>query len=407
MVKEAGVEATPKVGSQKGPLAGVRAVELGGIGPAPFACMLLADYGCEVVRIQRPGSTIWPENVGPDPFDWGRLTVELDLKAAGSIKAVLELIESADVVVEGLRPGVAERLGVGPDPCLAKNPSLVYARMTGWGQDGPLSTVAGHDLNYIAHSGLLSLIGPKDGPPTIPLNLVSDFGGGGMLLITAVLSGVISARETGCGQIIDVAMVDGASLLGTAFFAMECAGKLEGERSSNLLDGGAPFYAVYETADGRFVAVAALEPEFYADLLEVVEISHLASIPQYDRSRWPEIRETLSIAFRTRSQAEWVARAQGTDSCLTPVLSLVESRISEHAKARTSFLPSGLPAPAPRFGRTPAARRESTALSIHDAVSRWRPRRAGANGAAAPSDAAVSRATGALDEVNAVQGAPR
>lgn len=339
-----------------GPLAGVRVVELAGLGPVPFAGMVLADLGADVVRVDRIGGT---GPLGSDPkrdlMSRGRRSIGVDLKHPEGPGVVLQLVEEADALIEGFRPGVTERLGLGPDECLGRNPALVYGRMTGYGQEGPLSGAAGHDIDYIALSGALGSIGRRDAPPTPPLNLIGDFGGGAMLLALGVVSGVLRARETGDGQVVDAAMVDGSALVMTPFFAGR---KRMGPRGTNLLDSGAPFYDVYETADGGYVAVGAIEPKFFAELVEGLGIDDADLPDQYDEDRWPELRERIAEVFRTRGRDAWAEHFAGTDACVAPVLRLEEVDRHPHSAARGTFVDANgvvQPAPAPRFGRTPGS----------------------------------------------------
>jgi alpha-methylacyl-CoA racemase len=336
-----------------GPLAGVRVVELAGIGPGPFCAMLLADLGAEVLRVDRPAASrpAWPTVLAR-----GRRSVAVDLKHPDGAGVVLDLVAAADALVEGFRPGVAERLGIGPDACLARNPRLVYGRVTGWGQEGPWRLAAGHDIDYVALAGALHPIGHAGGPPVPPLNLVGDFGGGGMLLALGVIAALLEAGRSGAGQVVDAAMVDGAALLTTQFHELLAAGLWGEERGANLLDGGAPFYAVYETADGRHLAVGALEPQFYAELLRRLGIDGGALPAQLDRDGWPLLRERLAALFRTRTREEWCELLAGTDACVAPVLALGEAPAHPHNRARGTFVEVGgvtQPAPAPRFSRTP------------------------------------------------------
>jgi alpha-methylacyl-CoA racemase len=333
----------------------VRVVELAGIGPGPFCAMLLADLGAEVLAVDRPasGQPGWPEL-----FARGRRRVAVDLKHPAGPGVVLDLVARADALVEGFRPGVAERLGIGPGACLARNPRLVYGRVTGWGQDGPLAGSAGHDIDYIALAGALHPVGPADGPPVPPLNLLGDFGGGGMLLALGVVAALLEAGRSGRGQVVDAAMVDGAALLTTQLHELLAAGRWTDRRGANLLDGAAPFYTVYETADGRHLAVGALEPRFYAELLERVGLAAEDLPPQLDRAGWPLLRERLAARFRTRTRDEWCRLLEGTDACVAPVLSLLEAPAHPHNQARAAFVDVGgipQPAPAPRFSRTPCA----------------------------------------------------
>jgi alpha-methylacyl-CoA racemase len=337
-----------------GPLDGVRVVELAGIGPGPFCGMLLADMGAEVVRVDRPPvAGAWP-----DLMARGKRSVVVDLKHEAAAEVVLRLVASADALLEGFRPGVAERLGIGPDACLARNPRLVYGRMTGWGQDGPLRQTAGHDIDYIALAGALDPIGAAGGPPVPPLNLLGDFGGGGLLLAFGIACALVEARRSGQGQVVDAAIVDGASLLTTSFHELAALGLWQERRGSNLLDGGAPFYGVYQTADGGHLAVGALEPRFYGELLDRLGLAAEDLPAQTDRERWPELRARFEAVFRTRTRDEWIERFEGSDACVAPVLRPSEAPDHPHHRARGSFVPVGetrQPAPAPRFSRTPAA----------------------------------------------------
>jgi alpha-methylacyl-CoA racemase len=336
-----------------GPLAGVRVVELAGIGPGPFCAMLLADLGAEVLRVDRPAA---PRPGWPTVLARGRRSVAVDLKHPDGAGLVLDLVASADALVEGFRPGVAERLGIGPDACLARNPRLVYGRVTGWGQEGPWRLAAGHDIDYVALAGALHPIGQAGGPPVPPLNLVGDFGGGGMLLALGVVAALLETGRSGAGQVVDAAMVDGAALLTTQFHELLAAGLWREERGANLLDGGAPFYGVYQTADGRHLAVGALEPQFYAELLRRLGLDAGDLPDQLDREGWPLLRERLAALFRTRTREEWCELLAGTDACVAPVLELAEAPVHPHNRARGTFVDVGgvvQPAPAPRFSRTP------------------------------------------------------
>ena len=338
-----------------GPLAGVSVVELAGIGPAPFAAMVLADLGADVVRVDRPGV---PNAVARmDVLNRGRRSVAVDLKSPAGAEVVLRAAARADALIEGFRPGVAERLGVGPDACLARNPQLVYGRMTGWGQDGPYAHEAGHDITYAAVAGALAHIGRAGQPPTPPLNLVADFGGGGMLLALGVVSGVLAARTSGRGQVVDAAMVDGVALLMAPFFMALRSGYFSNERGTNLLDSGAPFYDCYACADGNWVAVGALETQFFAALVAGLGIDPAEVGEQHDRSRWPSMRNRFADAFAARSRDEWVAHFAGRDACVAPVLTTEETLADPHLSARGTVVDvEGVlqPAPAPRFGATPA-----------------------------------------------------
>ena len=345
-----------------GPLEGIRVIELAAIGPAPFAAMVLADLGAEVVRIDRPE----PVDLGLpdraerkfDVVDRGRRSLAVDLKAPAGRDLVLALAAKADVLIEGFRPGVIERLGLSPDRCLTANPRLVLGRVTGFGQDGPLSQRAGHDINYIALSGVLAAIGPSpEGPPTIPLNLIGDFGGGGMVLAMGVLAAVIGARATGRGQVVDASMIDGAAYLSAMLHGAVSAGNWSERRASNSLDGGAPWYGVYETADGGYMAVGAIEGRFYQTFLTLMGLSDESLPAQHDRTGWPVLRARFAEVFRTRTRAEWDAHFAGTDACVTPVLGLSEAARHPHNAARGTFVErDGVcqPVPAPRFGSTPA-----------------------------------------------------
>lgn len=335
-----------------GPLRGIRVLELAGLGPAPFGCMVLADLGAEVLQVHRPGGTALDELSAP--LQRGRRVVRLDLTSAEGRAEVLRLADGADVLVEGFRPGVVERLGVGPGPCRERNPRLIYARMTGWGQDGPLATAAGHDINYLGLTGLLHLIGPGDRPPLPPLNLVADFGGGGMLLAVGVLAALVELGRSGEGQTLDVAMVDGAALLGTLLYGMRSVGLWTGQREANPFDGGAPFYRTYQTSDGRYVAVGALERPFYDQLLDGLGLTEAELPSREDRKHWPELHERFGAVFATRTRDEWVERFAGTDACVTPVLTMAEAPRHPHHTERRSFVEiDGVvqPAAAPRFSR--------------------------------------------------------
>lgn len=338
-----------------GPLAGVRVVELAGIGPGPFAAMLLADMGADVVRVDRvSGGMGGVVPASRDLLARGRRSVAVDLKDPRGVEVVLRLVEAADVLVEGFRPGVAERLGLGPDACLKRNPRLVYGRMTGWGQDGPWARVAGHDIDYIALSGALHPIGPGDGPPTVPLNYVGDFGGGAMFLAFGIACALVERAGSGAGQVVDAAMVDGSAVLTAMFHGMLAMGVWTDERDANLLDGAAPFYRCYACSDGGFLAVGALEPQFYAELLGRLELDP-AEWPQHDRARWPEQAAALAEIFGRRTRDQWADLFEGSDACVAPVLSLTEAGSHPHLAARATFVEHDgqvQPAPAPRFSRT-------------------------------------------------------
>jgi alpha-methylacyl-CoA racemase len=335
-----------------GPLAGVNVLEFAGLGPGPFSAMVLADMGADVLRVQRTGS----QPARPNPVvGRGMRSIELDLKSEAGREAALRLVEKSDVVIEAFRPGVMERLGIGPEPCLARNPRLVYGRMTGWGQHGPLASRAGHDINYIALTGALAAIGTADGGPVPPLNLIGDFGGGGMVLAFGIACALFEATRSGKGQVIDAAMTDGASLLMATTFGQYAAGRWQLERSSNLLDGAAHFYTTYRCADGNWVAVGAIEPQFYACLLERLGLPLSEFEPQHDQGRWPEWKTRLAQVFASRTRDEWCAVMEGADACFTPVLDMQEALEHPHNVARNTFVEvEGVrqPAPAPRFSRT-------------------------------------------------------
>ena len=360
-----------------GPLEGLKVVELAGMGPAPFACMLLADAGADVIRLERPpGRPSADSGSHWDLLTRGRPSVGIDLKAPGAAEVVLDLTAQADVLVEGFRPGVAERLGIGPDECWARNARLVYGRMTGWGQQGPLAEAAGHDVDYIALAGALWPIGRAGQPPVPPLNLVGDFGGGGLVLAFGVLAAVLEARQSGQGQVVDAAMVDGAAALMTMTYAFAARGLWRQERGVNLLDTGAHFYEVYETADGGWFAVGAIEPKFYAELLRGLGLAGEPLPDQMDRAHWPGMKERFAAVFRTRTRAEWAAVFQGTDACAAPVLSPWEAPDHPHNAARGTFVEvDGVvqPGPAPRFSRTPsvAGRPSPPGADTDRALAAW------------------------------------
>jgi alpha-methylacyl-CoA racemase len=345
---------TDEAQARVGPLAGLRVLEMAGIGPGPFCAMLLADMGADVLRVDRAGAP-------PQPFlevvGRGRRSVVLDLKSPEDVQTCLRLIERADVLIEGFRPGVMERLGLGPDLALARNPGLVYGRMTGWGQDGPLARTAGHDINYIGLSGALAALGPPDRPPPPPLNLVGDYGGGSLYLAFGIMAALYERRSSGLGQVVDGAVLDGAASMMAVFCGMAATG-LPVSQGQNFLAGAAPFYRCYACADGRYLAVGALEPQFYGMLVERAGLDASVYMPQPDPSAWPEISERLQEVMRTRTRDEWVALLEGTDACVTPVLDLAEAADHPHNQARGVFQNRhGVvqPAPAPRFGRTPGA----------------------------------------------------
>lgn len=333
-----------------GPLQGVRVVELGGIGPVPHASMLLADLGADVVSVRRPHT---PPGVD-DALRRGTRFVEADLKSAGDRDAVLHVVDRADVAIEGFRPGVAERLGIGPDTCLTRNPRLIYGRMTGWGQHGPRTADAGHDINYIGLTGVLHAIGQADRPPPPPLNLIGDFGGGSLFLVTGVLAALLERERSGTGQVVDAAIVDGTAVLAQLIWALRGTGVWTSGREANLLDGGAPFYTTYECADGEYVAVGALEPQFYTELLAALGLADADLPAQLDRTGWPALRERFARIFAERTRDEWARVFAGTDACVTPVLTFAEAATDEHLADRGTVTADQTPlaAPAPRFSRT-------------------------------------------------------
>ncbi|CAL9359400.1 Succinyl-CoA--L-malate CoA-transferase alpha subunit [Streptomyces sp. enrichment culture] len=347
-----------------GPLAGVRVVELAGIGPGPFAAMLLADLGADVVRVDRPGGPGLVIDPARDVTHRNKRSVIVDLKSPDGPARVLDLAARADILVEGFRPGVAERLGVGPEPCHARNPRLVYGRMTGWGQQGPLAPRAGHDIAYIALTGALGMIGEPDRPPAVPANLLGDYAGGSLYLVVGVLAALHHARATGTGQVVDAAVVDGTAHLTAMIHGMLAAGGWQDRRGANLLDGGCPFYGTYETADGRHMAVGALEQRFYEEFMHLLGIPDQAPARD-DPARWGELREAIAARFKTRTRDEWTAVFEGSDACVAPVLSLREAPHHPHLAARSTFTGHGgltQPAPAPRFSATPTAVRTGPAL---------------------------------------------
>jgi alpha-methylacyl-CoA racemase len=343
-----------------GPLAGLRVIELASIGPGPLCAMLLADLGADVVRIDRvePSGLGVPMAPRFDVAGRGRRSLALDLKREAGRDAALRLIDRADVLIEGWRPGVAERLGLGPETCAARNPGLVYGRMTGYGQTGPLAQAAGHDINYLALIGALHAIGPAQGKPVPPLNLVADYGGGALYLAFGLMAALFERQRSGRGQVVDAAMVDGASSLMSIFHGLQAAGQWDDRaRGANLLDGGAPFYDTYATSDGRHVALGALEPKFFAELAQRIGLPERFVKRQYDRRLWPEMRATIAAILATRTRDEWGALLEGSDACLAPVLSLTEAPRHPHAQARAAFADVGgvtQPAPAPRFSRSVA-----------------------------------------------------
>ncbi|MGY4710974.1 CaiB/BaiF CoA transferase family protein [Mycolicibacterium sp. CBM1] len=335
-----------------GPLAGVRVIELGGIGPGPHAGMILADLGADVVRVRRPDQVSMPaENV--DLLHRGKRIVDLDVKAQPA--GLLELAAKADVLLDCFRPGTCERLGIGPDDCAAVNPRLIFARITGWGQDGPLAATAGHDINYLSQTGALSAIGYRDRPPVAPLNLVADFGGGSMLVLLGIVAALYEREKSGAGQVVDAAMVDGVSVLAQMMWTMKATGTLKDERESFLLDGGVPYYRTYETADGGYLAVGAIEPQFFAQLLAGLGLSADEVPDQLDRAGYPSMQRVFAERFAGKTRAEWTAIFAGTDACVTPVLSWTEAASNEHLLARGTLVDvdgTRQAAPAPRFSRS-------------------------------------------------------
>lgn len=365
-----------------GPLAGMKIIELAGIGPGPMAGMLLADMGAEVLRIERPGEA----DLGVKRerrFDLmlrNRKSIALDLKDPQAVAIVLDLVEKADALIEGFRPGVTERLGLGPKDCMARNPRLVYGRITGWGQTGPLAHTAGHDINYISLTGALNAIGGRGQPPAIPPAYLGDFAGGAMFLVTGVLAGLIEAGKSGQGQVVDAAIVDGAAALGTVFYGMAAAGQWRPERGTNVLDSGAHYYNVYQCQDGRWISVGPIEARFYRDLLQRIGVDPASLGEQLDERNWEPGRERLAEVFRTRTRDEWCQLLDGTDACFAPVLSFDEAPDHPHLKARETFIEvDGIaqPAPAPRFSRTPGAPpappREPDARHYGEVLAGWLP----------------------------------
>lgn len=342
-----------------GPLSGVRMLEFAGIGPGPFCAMMLADLGADIVRIDRADKVTGADPATPslDVLNRGRRSIGVDLKNADAVAAVLEMIEGVDAIIEGFRPGVMERLGLGPQVCLERNPGLVYGRMTGWGQDGPMAQVAGHDINYMSITGALAAIGRAGQPPTPPLNLVADFGGGGMVLALGIAAALVERNASGRGQVVDAAMVDGVSVMMSIFHGMTAMGAWNEEHGTNMLDSGAHWYDAYETSDGRYVSIGPVEPQFYALMLDKMGLD-AAEYPQYDQSRWPELKERFTEIFATRTRDEWCDLLEGTDACFAPVLTMSEAPAHPHNVARGTFVTEyGVPqaAPAPRFSRTPGS----------------------------------------------------
>lgn len=338
-----------------GPLRGIRIVEFAGLGPGPYAAMLLSDLGADVVRIEKLQGESAPASNPPHPVLRGRRSICIDLRKAAGAEAALRLIESADALIEGYRPGKMEKLGLGPELCLARNPRLVYGRMTGWGQIGPLAQRAGHDINYIAVAGVLNLIGRRGAPPTIPLNLVGDYGGGALFLALGIVSALLEAKASGEGQVVDAAMIDGAASLISGFHYMHAVGRWDGERGGNYLDSGAPYYNVYQTADGKWVTIGAIEPAFYRQLRDRLGLNDPCWDEQGDRSRWLERYEVLQRIFKTKTRQAWCDLFADSDACFAPVLELDELAAYPHHVAREGYIVRDSvvhPAPAPRFSRT-------------------------------------------------------
>ena len=362
-----------------GPLQGVKIVELAGIGPGPFAGMLLSDMGADIVRIDR-AQQVNPASFGKpnlEPLYRGRRSIGVDLKNPEGVELVLRLVEQADALVEGYRPGVTERLGLGPDVCLARNPKLVYGRMTGWGQDGPMAQAAGHDINYIALAGALAHFGRAGGKPTPPINLVGDFGGGGMFMAFGVVCGILEAQRSGKGQVLDVAMIDGSAILMTMMWGLKQIGFWDERMGVNVLDTGAPFYDTYETSDGKFISLGSLEPQFYAELIQRLGLEGEDLPQQMDRNGWDTLRTRFTELFKTKTRDEWDAILAGSDACYAPVLTMSEATNNEHIKALSTIIERGgvhQPAPAPRFSRTaPEVQRDAPWPGQHtdDALADW------------------------------------
>ena len=346
-------------GGPMGPLSGKRIIEIAGIGPGPFCAMLLSDLGAEVIRVDRASTVAdeLPDFPSLDLLNRGRRSIGIDLKDPNGVETVLKLIESSDALIEGFRPGVAERLGIGPEDCLTRNPKLIYGRMTGWGQYGSYSSMAGHDINYIALSGVLGMIGRKDEKPVPPVNLIGDFGGGGMILALGVCAALVEVASSGKGQVIDAAMTDGSALLATMVHSFKAMG-IWGDRGTNLLDTGAPFYDVFECSDGKFISIGSIEPQFYSELLRITGLDQQENPKQMDRQSWDEMKSKIASAIKSKSREEWENLMEGTDVCFAPVLTIDEAYDHPHNLERNTFIEvAGVkqPAPAPRFSRTPAS----------------------------------------------------
>jgi alpha-methylacyl-CoA racemase len=366
-----------------GPLADIRIVELAALGPAPFCAMMLSDMGADVLRIERKSQTSSETSksetslgFSPGSSDFmarGRRTLALDLKDAGDLEQLRQLLRYADVVMEGFRPGVVERLGIGPDVCLADNPRLIYARMTGWGQDGPMAHLPGHDINYLAMSGTLDMIGTSE-EPVIPLNLLGDFGGGGMYLAFGIVCALHERMRSGRGQVVDAAIVDGVASLSTFIHGLEASGQWGAGRGTNVLDGGAPFYAIYRTSDGRYIAVGAIEPKFFANLIGKLGTTEIGLADQWKRQRWPDMRRNFQAIFSTRTRDEWQAIFEGSEACVSTVLTLQEAQNDPHNRARQVFVATGAQfqaAPAPRFSRSRPEIAKTRDETIAAAIEKW------------------------------------
>jgi len=360
-----------------GPLKGYRIIEIAGIGPGPFACMMLADMGADVIRLERPTGARGLDSLPANVLNRGRRSVGIDLKHADAVELILRLVEDADALIEPFRPGVAERLGIGPEPCLARNPRLVYGRMTGWGQEGPYATMAGHDINYIALGGALAHFGRPGEVPVPPINMVGDFGGGGMLMAFGVVCALLEAKSSGQGQVVDAAMVDGTAILMAMVHGLRAMGFWDIEKGRNVIDGGAHFYDAYETADGGYISVGSIEPQFYAELLRLTGLEGEELPHQMDRDQWPTLKERLAAIFKQKTRSEWCEVMEGTDVCFAPVLTIEEAPRHPHNVARQVFTEVGgvvQPAPAPRFSRTPGeiSRPPSApAADTDEALAEW------------------------------------
>jgi alpha-methylacyl-CoA racemase len=340
-----------------GPLAGLRVIEIAGLGPGPFAAMVLADMGADVIRIDRPGGGLFGAGTPHDLLNRGKRSICIDLKRPEGVETVLRLVDGADALLEGFRPGVVEKLGIGPQACLARNPRLAYGRMTGWGQDGPMAQEAGHDINYIALSGALHAIGRRGEAPAVPLNLIGDFGGGGLLLAFGLVCAMLEAKGSGRGQVVDAAMVEGAALLMASIYGANQSGYWSDDRGTHLLDSGAHFYDVYETADGKWVSIGAIEPQFYAALLDRLGLAGEDLPAQMDQAAWPELKQRFQSLFKTKTRDEWCAVFENSDACFAPVLAMGELHEHPHNRARDTFFEingARQPRPAPRFSRTAA-----------------------------------------------------